>query len=92
MKEMTHEEMFIEVVSRVNRYLIAMGIFFLVYFLFKTKVDIFLFFLALSCMAFALLSHKHLIITNRLAAELRRSKTALEDVSREIREIHPDQR
>ena len=78
MKEITHEEMFIEVVSRINMYLITMGIFFLVYFSLKTEVDVFLFFLALSYMAFALLSYRHLIITNRLAVELRRSKRVLE--------------
>ena len=67
-----------------------MGIFFLFYFFLKTKVDKFLFLLALSNMAFALLSYKHLIITSRLAAELRRAKTTLEDVSKETREMHPD--
>lgn len=90
MEKITSEELFIEVVKRVNRYLIIMGVFFLVYFLIKTKVDVFLFFLALSCVAFALLSHKHLIITDRLAAELRRAKTSLADVSEETREMHPD--
>lgn len=90
MKSMTNEEIFIEVVSRVNRYLIIMGVFFFIYFLFKTQVDIFLFFLALSFVAFALLSHKHLQITNRLAVELRRSRTVLEDVTKETREMHPD--
>lgn len=90
MKDMTNEEIFIEIVSRVNRYLIIMGVFFLAYFLLKTEVDIFLFLLALSIMAFALLSHKHLIITNRLAVELRRAKMVLEDATREIREMHSD--
>ncbi|MFC1508057.1 hypothetical protein ACFL60_00025 [Candidatus Omnitrophota bacterium] len=90
MKDMTNEEIFIQVVSRVNTYLIVMGVFFLVYFLLKSKVDVFLFLLAIFCMVFTLLSYKHLIITNRLAAELRRSKLALSDVSREVREMHPD--
>ena len=90
MKDMTNEEIFIQVVSRINTYLIIMGVFFLVYFLFKTKVDVFLFLLAIFCMVFALLSYKHLITTNRLATELRRSKLVLSDVSREVREMHPD--
>ncbi len=88
MKKITGDEVFIEVVSRINRCLVIMGIFFLLYFLFQTKIDIFLFFLALSYMAFALLSHKHLIITNRLSIELRRAKGALGDVTREAREMH----
>ena len=90
MREMTNEEIFIEVVSRINRYFILLGIFFIIYFLLRTKVDMILFLLALSYMAFALLSHKHVIITNRLAVELRRSKVALADASREVREMHPD--
>lgn len=90
MKNITNEEMFIEVIARVNRYLILMGIFFLIYFLIKPKVDIFLFLLALYNMTFALLSHKHLAITNRLAVELQRSKAALADISKETREMHPD--
>lgn len=88
MKDMTNEEMFVEVVERVNKYLIIMGIFFLLYFVLKAKVDMFLFLLALSTMAFSLLSHKHVMITNRLAAELRRAETCLDDVSKETREMH----
>ncbi|MBU3911907.1 MAG: hypothetical protein KKD90_04905 [Candidatus Omnitrophica bacterium] len=88
MKDMTNEELFISVVARVNRYLIIMGIFFLGYFLLKKKIDIFLFFLALSTMSYALLSYKHLEITNRLAVELRRAKDALADVTEETREMH----
>jgi len=88
MKKMTGDEVFIEVIVRVNRYLVLMGVFFLIYFLFQTKVDIFLFFLALSYMVFALLSHKHLIITNRLSIELQRAKDTLGDVVRETREMH----
>ena len=88
MRKITGDEVFIEVVSRVNGYLVLMGIFFLIYFLFQTQVDIFLFFLALSYMVFALLSHKHLIITNRLSIELQRAKSALGDVTKETREMH----
>jgi len=88
MKKMTGDEVFIEMIVRVNRYLVLMGVFFLIYFLFQTKVDIFLFFLALSYMVFALLSHKHLIITNRLSIELQRAKDTLGDVARETREMH----
>ena len=90
MKQITNEEIFINVVARVNMYLVIMGIFFLIYFLLKTKVDVFLFLLSLFNMAFALLSYKHLAITNRLAIELERARMALEDVSRETREMHPD--
>ncbi len=88
MTKITGDEVFIEVVSRVNRYLVLMGIFFLIYFLLQTKVDIFLFLLALSYMVFALLSHKHLIVTNRLSIELQRAKSTLGDVARETREMH----
>lgn len=90
MKELTSEEVFINVVRRINGYLIIMGIFYLVYFLLQDKVNVFLILLALSNMGFALLSHKHLMITDRLASELWRAKTALGDVSKEMREIHPD--
>jgi len=86
MKQMTNDEMFIEAVARINRYLVIMGIFFLGYFLFMTKVNIFLFFLAMSMMVYALLSYKHLEITNRLAVELRRSRTALKDATMEAHE------
>lgn len=88
MKDMTKEELFINAVARVNRYLVIMGIFFLGYFLLKKKVEIFLFFLALSTMSYALLSRKHLEITNRLSVELRRAKGALADVTEETREMH----
>jgi len=37
-------------------------------------------------MVYALLSYKHLEITNRLAVELRRSKTALKDATMEAHE------
>lgn len=90
MQEMTSEERFAIIVGRINRYLVVMGVFYLVYFLLKTKVDTFLFLLALMHMTFSLLSHRHLIITNRLAAELRRAKLTLEDVAKETRDMHPD--
>lgn len=89
MKDITSEEIFVSVVKRVNTYLVIMGLFFLIYFLLQTKVNIFLFLLALSYMAFALLSYKHLAITERLVVEFQRAKGALSDVSKEMREIHP---
>ena len=88
MKEMTRDEVFINVVKRINRLLIIMGIFYLVYFLFQTKVNMFLILLALSHITFALLSHQHLMITDRLAIELDRAKNSLADVSKEMREMH----
>jgi hypothetical protein len=88
MRKLNKEEMFIGVVARINRLLIMLGVFFLLYFLLNTKVDIFLLLLALMNLAFSLLSYKHLLVTNRLAAELERAKMALNDVSKEIREIH----
>lgn len=86
----TNEERFITMVSRINLYLVIMGILLLIYFVCRTKVNIFLFLLSLMNMLFALLSYKHLMITNRLAAELRRAKDALIDVSEETRKMHPD--
>ena len=86
MKQMTNDEMFIESVVRINRYLVITGIFFLSYFLLMTKVNIYLFFLAMSMMIYALLSYKHLEVTNRLAVELRRSRTALKDATMEAHE------
>jgi len=88
MAKLTNEEIFIAVVVRVNRMLIILGIFFFIYFLLNTKVNMYLFLLALLNLAFSLLSYKHLLITNRLAAELERAKAALGDVSKEIREMH----
>jgi len=90
MKSFTSEEIFIEVVARVNRLLIILGIFFLIYFLLNTKVNIFLLLLALLNLAFSLLSYKHLLITARLAAELERAKMALADMSKETRRMHQD--
>jgi len=90
MKDMTSDELFIQVIGRINGYLIIMGAFFLIYFLLRTKVDIFLFLLAILNMAFALISYKHVAVSNRLAVELRRAKTTLEDISKETREMHVD--
>ena len=59
-----------------------------VLFLFQPKVNVFLILLAFSHLSFALLSHKHLMITDTLSIELERAKTALGDVSKEMREIH----
>lgn len=88
MRKLTNEEIFIAVVARVNRLLIMLGIFFFIYFLLNTKINVYLLLLALLNLAFSLLSYKHLLITNRLAAELERTKSALGDVSKEIREMH----
>lgn len=88
MEKMTTEEMFVAVVSRINRLLILLGIFFFIYFLFNTKLNVYLFLLALLNTAFSLLSYKHLTITNRLAVELRRARTVLDDVTRETRQMH----
>ncbi|MDO8602849.1 MAG: hypothetical protein Q7O04_03255 [Candidatus Omnitrophota bacterium] len=90
MAKITSEEIFIAVVTRVNRLLIMLGIFFFVYFLLNTKVNVYLFLLALLNLGFSLLSYKHLLITARLAAELERAKSALGDVNEEIRKIHQD--
>ena len=90
MEEIKNEEVFVNAVRRVNRIFIIMSIFYLVYFLFQTKVNVFLFLLALSHITFALLSHKHLMITDRLSIELERARTALGDVSRDMRDMHPD--
>lgn len=85
---MTKEEVFIEAVARVNRLLILLGVFFFIYFLLNAKVNVYLLLLAFLNLGFSLLSYKHLIITNRLAAELDRAKMALKDVAEETREIH----
>lgn len=88
MGKLSSEEMFIEVIGRINRMLILLGLFFLIYFLLNTKINVYLLLLSLLSLAFSLLSYRHLIITNRLAAELERAKTALGDVSKETRETH----
>ena len=90
MAKLTDEEKFIEVVSRVNRMLIILGIFFFIYFLLNTKINIYLFLLSLLNLAFSWLSYKHLLITTRLADELERARTSLGDISKEIREMHQD--
>ena len=89
MGKITSDEVFIGTVKRINRLLMFMGVFYLLYFLLQTSANIFLILLALSNVAFALLSHRHLMITETLAIELERAKTALGDVSKEMREIHP---
>ena len=89
MEKITSDVVLISAVKRINRLLMFMGVFYLVYFLFQPKVNVFLILLALSHLSFALLSHRHLIITDTLAIELERAKTALGDVSKEMREIHP---
>ncbi len=88
MEKLTSEEIFIGVVTRVNRLLIILGIFFFLYFMLNTKPNGYLLLLAFLNMGFSLLSYKHLIITNRLAAELDRAKMALKDVAEETREMH----
>jgi len=86
--KLTSEEIFIGVVARVNRLLILLGIFFFIYFLLKTNVNVYLLLLSLLNLAFSLLSYRHLLITIRLAAELERAKIALEDISKETRKMH----
>ena len=88
MAKLKREKIFIGVVARVNRLLIFLGIFFFIYFLLNTKINVYLFLLALLNLAFSLLSYKHLLITTRLAAELARAKLALGDVSKKTREMH----
>jgi len=88
MEKMTSEEIFIAMVNRVNRLLIILGVFFLIYFLLEIKANIYLFLLALLNMGFSLLSYKHMLITNRLIVELQRARVALSDVSKEARKMH----
>lgn len=88
MINMTNEELFICVVKRINEYLIIMGVFFFIYFMLNTKVNVYLFLLALLNVAFALLSYQHLRITDRLASELHRARSVLSDVSKETRKMH----
>ena len=61
----TKEEQFITIVARINSYFILMGIFYVIYFFLQTEVDVFLLLLALSNMAFALLSVRHLTMTSK---------------------------
>ena len=88
MGKLISDEIFLEVVNRINRMLILLGLFFLIYFLLNTKINMHLFLLALLSLTFSLLSCRHLIITNRLADELKRARTSLGDISKEIREMH----
>jgi len=88
MEKMTSEEIFIAVVARVNRLLIILSVFFFIYFMLNTNVNVFLLLLAFLTLAFSLLSYKHLLITKRLAAELERAKLALGDVAKETRDMH----
>ena len=90
MKIWTSEKIFIETVSRLNRLLIVLGIFFFIYFLINPKVNVYLFLLALLNVAFSLLSYKHLMITARLADELERARASLGGISKEIREMHQE--
>ena len=88
MEKIKGEEVFIAVIMRVNRLLIILGVFFFVYFMLNSRVNLYLFLLALLNVAFSLLSYKHLLITSRLAAELERAKLALQDVTKETRNMH----
>ena len=90
MEKLTSEEIFIGVVTRVNRLLIILGVFFFLYFMLNTKVNGYLLLLAFLNMGFSLLSYKHLLITARLSAELERAKMALKDVAKETSEMHQD--
>ncbi|MEK6732305.1 MAG: hypothetical protein AABY55_01650 [Candidatus Omnitrophota bacterium] len=87
MEGKTKEEMFMQAVDRVNRYLIIMGIFFLVYFLIITKADKFLFLLALSNVSFALLSHRLLNIARGLSAELRQTRVVLKEYAEKVAKL-----
>lgn len=87
MEGKTKEEMFMEAVDRVNRYLIVMGIFFLIYFLIITKADKFLFLLALSNVSFALLSHRLLNIARDLSRELRQTRAVLKEYAEKVAKI-----
>ena len=82
MEDTTNEEIFMKTVDRINRYLILLGIFFLGYFLLVTKADKFLFLLAISNMAFVLLSHKLLCIARGLATELRCARAVLKEYAK----------
>lgn len=87
MEDKTKEEMFMQSVDRVNRYLIIMGIFFLVYFLIITKADKFLFLLAISNVSFALLSHRLLNIARGLSAELRQTRAVLKEYAEKVAKL-----
>lgn len=87
MSDKTKEEHFMEAVERVNRYLIVMGIFFLIYFLIITKADKFLFLLALSNVSFALLSHRLLNIARDLSRELRQTRAVLKEYAEKVTKL-----
>ncbi|MDP2911380.1 MAG: hypothetical protein Q8N76_03505 [Candidatus Omnitrophota bacterium] len=87
MEDKTKEEVFMQAVDRVNRYLIIMGIFFLIYFLIITKADKFLFLLALSNVSFALLSHRLLGIARGLSAELRQTRVVLKEYAEKVAKL-----
>ena len=76
-------EVFMDAVDRINRYIIMLGIFFVGYFLLITKADKFLFLLALSNMAFALLSHKLLSMARQLSEELKQARAVLKEYARQ---------
>jgi len=77
-------KVFMDTVERVNRILIILGIFFLIYFLIVTKADKFLFLLALSNMSFALLSHRLLCVAKALDAELQQARAVLKEYAEKI--------
>ena len=87
MEYKTKEEVFMQAVDRVNRYLVIMGIFFLIYFLIITKADKFLFLLALSNVSFALLSHRLLNIARGLSAELRQTRVVLKEYAEKVAKL-----
>ena len=87
MEDKTKEEMFMEAVDRVNRYLIVMGVFFIIYFLIVTKADKFLFLLALSNVSFALLSHRLLNVARGLSIELRQTRVVLKEYADKVAKL-----
>ena len=87
MEGKTKEEIFMQAVDRVNRYLVIMGIFFLIYFLIITKADKFLFLLALSNVSFALLSHRLLNIARGLSAELKQTRVVLKEYAEKVSKL-----
>lgn len=79
MEDIKKEKTFMNAVDRINRYLIMMGIFFLVYFLIITKVDKFLFLLSISNISFVLVSHRLLTIARELDGELQQARALLKE-------------
>jgi len=84
MEEVKKEKVFMDAVDRINRYLIIMGIFFLVYFLIVTKADKFLFLLAISNVSFVLVSHRLLNIARELDGELRQARAILKEYAEKL--------